>query len=188
MGDLPVQTQKDISSKSKTLVEGFRYVRKKVLDAQSITEFFKDVLDAAVGITNIDKGLLPDGVSLLVSRISIGVANAAGDNVDLPSYENVHDSGGVPTAILNGEIEITTGSGKTLLPSTPMKKFFAVGGAAMVNGQTGAVEVELKAPKMWNPGEKLNITFRGAANGSEYAANNTFLEVILMGPETASIK
>lgn len=113
----------------------------------------------------------------------MAVGNKAGANVDGVDYANVFDAGADPNAVFNGEIEISA-AGRTILPSTPLRKFFAIGGVAQVNANNGLVEVALAAPKLVRGGELIDITFRGAVNGTLYAADNTFIEVRLIGPET----
>lgn len=133
----------------------------------------------AVGVTNFDDGKAP--FNILVDKITVGVANAAALNVDAVQYLNVVDAGatGVPTGILNGEIEITAG-GRTILPATPLSKFFAVGTAGSVNGG-GSKSFSLNSPQWIKKGEQPQITIRGCANGAAFAANNTAISVDLEG-------
>lgn len=182
--ELPAQTVKDLRSGSAHIVDGNRYIAVAVTSATDTQEVLRNAPNAAVGITNIEDGRMPSTSNLLLSAVKVEIANSALSTADAVEYSNVFDAGGLPSAFQNGEIEIQA-NGKIVMPSTPLAKFFSVGGVAMVDNN-GAVVVKLNAPKMIPAGAQIAITLRKPANGALFAANNTFAKVTLLGPETTT--
>ena len=183
--ELPAQTVKDLQSGAAHIVDGNRYIAVRVTSATDTQEVLRNAPNAAVGITNIEDGRMPSTSNMLLSAVKVEIANhATKTDADDVEYTNIFDAGGLPSTFQNGEIEIQA-NGKIILPSTPLAKFFSVGGAAMVDNG-GAVEVPLNAPKMIPAGAKVAITLRKPANGTLFAAGNSFAKVTLLGPETTT--
>ena len=184
VNELPTQAVRDLKSGNAQIVDGERYIAAQASGDSGTQELLQSAPNATIGITNLDEGKMPSNASMLLEGIKVEMANDAGTDADDVSYSNIFDAGDLPSAFQNGELEIQA-DGRVVVPSTPMSKFFTVGGTAMT-GAEGARVVMLKAPKMLPAGSKLSINWRKPTNGSLSAANNDFIKVTLIGSETAT--
>lgn len=182
VNELPEQAVVDLKNGVSHSIDGERYIAAKVVAGGGNFEFLRNPPNSAIGITNLNDGKMPSTANMLLSAVKLEIGNSTSGNPDAVEYLNRFDAGDLPSAFQNGEIEISA-NGKIILPSTPTAKFFANGGVAMVNSK--AVEVELNAPKLIPANAKIEVSFRMPTNGVLFAADNSFMKVTLLGPETA---
>lgn len=185
VSELSTQAKHDIQQGNAKFSDGERYIAHRLLSAAGTEELLRNKPQAEVGVTNFDEGRMPAGSNLLVSAIALEFGSHATEtNVDNIHYSNVVDAGGIPTSLMNAEIEISA-NGKIIVPSIPVSKFFSANGAAMGNNQ-GRRVVEIEAPKLIKENDIVGITLRKPANGTLGAVANNFVKVSLIGPETST--
>lgn len=183
-GELPAQSVRNLQNGTSQIIDGERYIAVLAVGATGTQELLRNAPNAAIGVSNLDEGKMPSNANMLLSALKVEIANsAASANVDAVEYTNQFDAAGLASSFQNGEIEIQA-DGRVVVPSTPMSKFFSVGGAAM-SSDGGARVVKLSAPKMLPAGAKIEVIWRKPANGT-LPANNNFIKVTLIGPETAT--
>jgi hypothetical protein len=78
------------------------FAKRDISGASGIYEFVNNELDKAQGITNIDKGVLPQNQAFIFNEVSIGYSIAATGLVGAVDYITK-----VPAALRNAEFEIT---------------------------------------------------------------------------------
>lgn len=184
VNELPAQSIRDLKSGNAQIVDGERYIAAQAVGASGTQELLQNAPNAAIGISNLDEGKMPTNANMLVEAVKIEYGNNAGANPDAVEYRNLFDTGDLPSAFQNGEVEVMA-DGRVIIPSTPMAKFFAVGPTSFGDNK-GSRIVELKAPKMIPAGARVQINWRKPTNGALAAANNDFIKVTLIGSETAT--
>lgn len=151
------------------------YIRK------AITGGTTDLLNPSnvrkIGITNLDKNVLPDLVNLVLSGVRMAYGSHATEtDAAAINYSNTRE---VPAVIANGELVISTDD-KPIV-ELPAARFFNNSSTGISNQVQGHDDiVVLKSLRLIRANQPIIIQFR-CAEGGTLAAGKHYIEVRLLG-------
>lgn len=151
-----------------------------LVKAGDVSEIFgKSTEDAEVGFSNVDKRKVPYDMSLEKIKLEFAVVADSETDPKAVEYTNLFDTGELPPAILNGQLEIIVGS-ETIVKDMPVSRFIAVASTAMVDAK-GSRSVELNNIKMLYRDQMITANLRPAVGVAFPAGKKIFTKLSLIG-------
>lgn len=176
VANLDPATQKAVKSGNLRFGEGVYYVRKVITGLSGIQEVFQstDTWDMTVGVTNLDKGKLPDYVNLALRRVEINYVTATGATAKTAQYAPMVNAS-TDDALINGEIEMKVNN-RTIF-KLPARQFLnPIKNGSPANGYDLKSMVDVKA------GEDIQILIHFA--GTMAGTTPECIEFVLIGDKT----
>lgn len=162
-------------------VDAMYYFRKLINGLNGVQPIVDERLNKATGITNIHQGKLQKGENAVISQVIIAYATTTtGSGIQDP-INVVYDSvvTGWPTGLANGHLLISQ-DGAPLCDPIPAS---LCGSQADSTAARGMVDSRtLRTPFVLEEEKQIKIEFDFPLNS--FAANNHFIEIMLLGSKT----
>lgn len=179
---LPQQVQDDIASGKKEFALAEYYFRKKLDSLGGIQSVIKSTDVKVAGVTNLDKGFMPEGVFMAVLGVSVAYGyHASSVEATAPRYSNSEYLNTIPTRLHNSEARISIGEQSLLAVRT--RRFFANAYAEYATATNEENMVMLPQPKLASHKKAFNVEFEFPNDAVATPANNHFVEITFIGVE-----
>ena len=177
---LPEQVRKDIKDGKKEFALAEYYFRKKFDNLAGIQSPIKATDAKAAGVTNLDKGKLPDGTFLAIMGVSFGYGyHAISVEPTAARYSNSEYLNTIPTRLQNSEFRLKNGDATILECRT--RKFFSNAYAEYGSGANEENMVMLPAPKLAMDNKAFDLQIEFPVDAVAIPANNHFFELCVIG-------
>ncbi len=177
------QTQADIKAGKKEFFLSDFFIRKRISGFAGTIDLIKEIDNRQVGINNLDKGLLPNGIYMALCQVGLGYAyDPIATTPDIPAglrYAGAEIFASFPTKIINSEFNILNGD-KPLL-KTRTKKFFINGSSEYGSEANDENGVLLPQPKLLDYRKKVKAQLEFAEDNTPITPGAHYLEVRLIG-------
>jgi len=177
---LPKQIQEDIRSGKKEFAYAEFYMRKLLSGQSGIVQVIKETDDKTAGVTNMDKGKLPEDVYMAVVGVGIAYAYSATlTNVRAVRYSNSEYLNTITTQFINSDFRLKNGD-RTIIEART-KKFLANAYSEYGGEANEENAVILPQPKLIDPKKIVNAEFEFPDTGLTAPTNNHFVEIVMYG-------
>ena len=175
--ELGVQSKEDIRNGQVTFKEGCLYFRQVITAHAGIQEYIQDNMDKSVGITNINKGVIPEGYNMAVENIFLGYATKLlGQNDPLAVNDFSNLASNAHATLRNAELKFLVGN-QPIMPPVPVSQLLTL---AALDKHIKDAGMMLDNPPILKAGDKFQIAIEYPA--AMPATEEHFIEVILTGP------
>jgi hypothetical protein len=178
---LSTDTQRAIKNGTQKFKDGLFYIRREITGKSGIVQLFEAKVDKEDGITNFEKGRLPQSVNLMLNRLSIQLAQAP--SIDAKTGKYAPLTALSDPAVVNGEVEVTVGNRSIL--RVPINEFMH---PAKDTQNSPKNSFNLNAPELIKEGEDIQVELHLVGIPDNTNSNKTFIEVKFAGDALAPQK
>lgn len=176
--ELGVQSKEDIRNGRVSFKEGSLYLRQLITAHAGIKEYIQDSMDKSVGITNINKGVIPEGYNMAVENIFLGYATrplaTTDDPLEINDYSNL--AANAHATLRNAELKFLVGN-QPIMPPMPVSQLLTLAAQDKHIKEAGMM---LDNPPILKAGDRFQIAIEYPT--AMPATENHFIELILTGP------